>query len=132
MDSLLNLLSKNAIGLCITDESGVCIDVNEEFLKILGVEKKNVITYPFTSLASDKQSKKFNIFFEALKKSKDAFSEFNFQKKDGTFQLLSFSSEWADESSMQTLLYVTVKKISQANNCNYNYRIKKKAKEPIF
>ena len=132
MDSLLNLLSKNAIGLCITDESGVCIDVNEEFLKILGVEKKNVITYPFTSLASDKQSKKFNIFFEALKKSKDAFSEFNFQKKDGTFQLLSFSSEWADESSMQTLLYVTVKKNQSSQQLQLQLQDKEESQRADF
>jgi PAS domain S-box-containing protein len=111
MDSFLNLLSKNAIGLCITDENGLCIDVNEEFLKIFGVDKKSIIAYPFTNLATVNQFKSFNKIFEKLKLNNDAPIEFDFQKADGSFKVLSFSSEWNGDTLMRTQLYITVRKI---------------------
>lgn len=102
MDSLLNLFSKNAIGLCITDENGICIEVNEEFLKIFGVDKKDIISFHFTSLVTINQFKSFNKVFEKLKLNEEVPIEFNFQKADGTFQVLNFSSEWNGEALIQT------------------------------
>jgi PAS domain S-box-containing protein len=111
MDSLLNLLSKNAIGLCITDENGVCIEVNAEFLKIFGIEKGQIISFPFANLATVNQFKSFNKIFEKLKLNEIAPIEFNFQKSDGNFQVLSFASEWEENRLLQMQLYITVRKM---------------------
>ncbi len=111
MDSLLNLLSKNAIGLCITDENGICIDVNEEFLKIFGTEKSAILSCPFSSIASTFQYKSFYKIYERLKLNMETLIEFNFQRADGTFQLLSFSSEWDERDSVPKQLLITVRKV---------------------
>jgi PAS domain S-box-containing protein len=111
MDSFLNLFSKNAIGLCITDESGICVEVNDEFLKIFSVEKRQVISNPFINLAETNQFRSFNKVFEKLKLDQETSVEFNFHKSDGTFQNLLFSSEWEVVASMQTQLFITVRKV---------------------
>ena len=132
MDSLLNLLSKNAIGLCITDENGVCIEANQEFLKFLGFEKKNVISYPFINLASVKQRKNFNIFFEELKKNTETSFEFNFQKTDGTVQLLTFSSDWEAGPLSQLQLYITVRKIQCTQQMQLQLQDKEESQRADF
>jgi PAS domain S-box-containing protein len=111
MDSLLNLLSKNAIGLCITDENAICIEVNDEFLKIFGVEKIDVIPSSFINLATESQVKSFQKVFEKLKKHQDTNIEFSFQKSDGTIQVLGFASEWEAGEVSQKRLYITVRKV---------------------
>jgi PAS domain S-box-containing protein len=111
MDSLLNLLSKNAIGLCVTDENAVCIEVNTEFLKIFGIERSNIISHPFSNLATTHQSKSFQKVFEKLKQNQETPIEFSFQKEDGTNQVLSFASEWEGGSLFQMQLYITVRKV---------------------
>lgn len=111
MDSVLNLFSKNAIGLCITDENGICIEVNEEFIKIFGVDKKDIISFHFTSLVTINQYKSFNKIFDKLKLNEETPIEFNFQKADGSFHILTFSSEWNVEALMQTQLFITIRRV---------------------
>lgn len=111
MDPLLNLLSKNEIGLCISDEKGICIDANQEFCKIFDVEINSIIGRPFYKLVSENQSKQFKKLYDKLVGSAVQAIEYEFRNTDESSQHLSFASEWKKDSNTNPQLYISVKKI---------------------
>ena len=110
MDPLLNLLSKNAIGLCITDEKGNCIDANQEFCRIFDSEINSLIGIPFYKLVSENQTKSFKKLFDKLFSSSVHTIEYEYKKSEATNQVLSFASEWRNDSGLLQL-YISVRKI---------------------
>ncbi len=111
MDPLLNLLSKNAIGLCITDEKGICIDVNQEFSRIIGIDKNSLLNQHFTSLAIKNQTKNFKKVFEKLKEGNLEPIEFECYNSDSSIMVLSFVSEWSNIDPAKKQLYISVRKL---------------------
>jgi len=64
MDPLLNLLSKNAIGLCVCDDKGVCIEANQEFCRILDLEIDSILGFPFYKIVPEPLSHQFKKLYE--------------------------------------------------------------------
>ena len=113
MDPLLNLLSKNAIGLCITDEKGNCIDANQEFCRMFNIEINSIVGIPFHKLVSENQGKSFKKLFDKLFSSAVQSIEYEYKTSDATNQVLSFASEWKNDAGVLQL-YISVRKIHYA------------------
>lgn len=113
MEMPLNLFSKNAIGLCITDPDGICLEVNDYFCEVLGIQKTQLIQKSFLEISNSSQKKSWMALFEKLRKADTNNIEFTFKKNNDSEVFLRVNSEWVKAEDANDRLYISFQECTE-------------------
>lgn len=112
MEMLSNLFSKNEIGLCITDQAGVCLEVNDHFCKLLGIPKAGILQKRFPEISNSLQKESLQDLFEKLKNTDTERIEYIFNKADGRPIVILANSEWVTTNQTNPYLYISIQEFT--------------------
>lgn len=91
LDAVFNA---TAVGVCITDENGVFIDVNNEYCRIYGFTKEELISNNFTMVVPEEHKPILqNLHNEFIKGQQELAAEWQVQRKNGTIIDIYASAE---------------------------------------
>lgn len=91
LDAVFNA---TAVGVCITDENGILIDVNNEYCKIYGYTKEELIGNSFTMVVpTDYKPMLQSLYDEFINGKEELASEWQVQRKNGTIIDIYASAE---------------------------------------
>lgn len=117
-EKILSLVyNATAIGLCVTDEQGMIMEVNAAFCRILGYQSEELIGKNFTLTMPGKNQKDAqHLQNQFIKSEKETPGEWEVLKKDGSTVLIDTTSELLQLPDGKRLKITSIQDITEQRN----------------
>lgn len=117
VDIIFKLLSKSALGVCVTDAKGIFVDMNEGFCKIFGLQKDGLTGTSFTGIvAEDQQTEIQQQYNDLISSDRLTAAEWHLQNKDGSFIWVSVNAELYEFEEGKQFVFLSFSDITETKN----------------